>query len=46
MTWKEFKVAVEAQGVKDDEQIFYIDTGNFPESVHVDRDPEDGVKIT
>jgi len=40
MTWKQFKAAIEASGVKDDDQIFYIDTGNYPASdslsVHVE----------
>lgn len=29
MTWKEFKEAVEAQGVTDDDKVEYIDT--YPE---------------
>jgi hypothetical protein len=28
MTWKEFKAAVEAEGVKDDDKIAYIDVGD------------------
>ena len=40
MTWKELKEAVEATGVKDSDLIFFIDSGNFPESVEVFVDPE------
>ena len=29
MTWKQFKEFVESRGVKDDDEIFYIDT--YPE---------------
>lgn len=37
MTWKEFKEAVETQGVKDDDEISYLDT--YPErGVHVGWD--------
>jgi len=47
MTWKEFKEQVEAQGVKDEDEIFYIDTGNYPERLSVST-PNDGhgVEIT
>jgi len=47
MTWKEFKEAVEAAGVKDSDPIFFIDTGNFPESVSVSIDEENrNVQVT
>lgn len=47
MTWKEFKEAVEAQGVKDDTEISYIDVQG--EAVHVLTGEQDGqqqVQIT
>ena len=30
MTWKEFKAAVERAGVKDDEELWYIDFSGDP----------------
>ena len=30
MTWKEFKEAVEKEGVQDDDTIFRIETGSYP----------------
>lgn len=33
MTWKEFKDQVEAAGVLDTDEIFYIDTGNYPSCI-------------
>ena len=31
MNWKEFKEFVEQNGIKDVDEIFYIDTGNYPD---------------
>lgn len=30
MTWKEFKEAIEKEGVSDDDTIFRIETGSYP----------------
>lgn len=35
MTWKEFKTAVEEAGVVDENEVFYIDTGNYPDSLNI-----------
>ena len=40
MTWKEFKDKVEAEGVKDDMEIWYIDT-SFPSEERLVISPED-----
>lgn len=38
MTWKEFKEAVEAQGVKDEDEIWYIDVSEMhPEDFRIER---------
>ena len=31
MTWKQFKDAVEAAGIKDEDGIFLIETGEWPQ---------------
>ena len=31
MTWQEFKNLVEDDGIKDNDEIFYIDTGDYPD---------------
>lgn len=35
MTWKEFKDALEAAGVKNDSELYYIDTGNNPDEKRI-----------
>jgi hypothetical protein len=43
MTWGEFKAAVEAQGVEDDDELDHIDCSPIDAvSVHVHRDEPDG----
>ncbi len=37
MTWKEFKAAVEACGVKDDDAIDFIDCSNYLPTLTVER---------
>jgi len=37
MKWKEFKETVEKADVKDDDEIWYIDIGNFPSTITVQR---------
>lgn len=32
MTWKEFKAALETEGVRDEDTIFRIETGAYPRS--------------
>lgn len=46
MTWKEFKERAEKLGVKDEDEIFYIDI-HLPEPTYlsVDLSDELGVKI-
>ena len=40
-TWKEFKEAVEAEGVKDDHKLLFIDWDGWGEiSVYIDEDNE------
>lgn len=29
MTWKDFKIILESRGVKDEDEINYIDVGNY-----------------
>lgn len=41
MTWKELKEKVESLGVKDDDEIWFIDIGDFGD-LHVERHREDG----
>jgi Holliday junction resolvase RusA-like endonuclease len=31
MTWKEFKDICKKKGVSNDDELFYIDTGNYPD---------------
>lgn len=38
MTWAEFKQAVERQGVKDDTEVDYIDTGSGEVAVSFDHE--------
>ena len=45
MTWREFKEAVEEQGVTDETEIRYIDTGSFL-PLTVDFDTEGEAMIT
>ncbi len=41
MTWKEFKAAVEAQGLGDDTEVRWIDVGSGSDiTVEVDEDGE------
>jgi len=48
LTWKEFvelvNAALERQGLSQDAEIFYIDTGNFPtrKRIEVGEDYEEG----
>lgn len=44
MTWKEFKDAVESQGVKDADEIGYIDT--YPDAGVAVEFRNDGIKDT
>ena len=44
MTWKEFKAKVESLGVKDDDNIWYIDIG-FDDDFQVKVDPVSGWAI-
>jgi hypothetical protein len=51
MTWQEFKEAIEAAGVKDDDEIWYIDV-SFPTKedfeagqIHVGRDEKMGITV-
>jgi hypothetical protein len=51
LTWGEFKKQVEAQGIRDDDVISYIDTygsgcWDVLEKVHAWKNPEFGVEIT
>lgn len=39
MTWKEFKAKLESEGVRDEDEIRYIDTGNYPYDVTVEISP-------
>jgi len=46
MTWKEFKERVEAQGVRDDDRIDYIDVAaDVSDYVDVVRDDQTGCAI-
>jgi len=36
MTWKEFKELAEVAGIRDEDKIFYIDTGNYPDVKRLD----------
>ena len=45
MKWNEFKKKVEESEIKNDDEIFYIDTGNYPNTLTVSKS-EDGVVIT
>ena len=40
MTWKEFKDLCEKKGIRDDDELFYIDTGNYPDeerlNIHIE----------
>ena len=49
MNWKQFKDAVESQGVTDDMKIWYIDIDYWIETNELDvdiSDPKGGVMIT
>lgn len=45
-TWKQFKEALERAGVKDDDEILYIETGTYPAQEHLSVVvlEEDGVR--
>lgn len=49
MTWKQFKEEVDKQlaekNISEDEEIWYIDIGAFPDTVSVDSD-KTGLAIT
>jgi len=46
MTWQEFKNLVEDSDIKDDDEIFYIDTGNYLNANKLEvRKCKDGVII-
>lgn len=45
MTWKEFKERVEAEGVKDEDELWYIDVVGGEGIMHVE-DSRIGWKIT
>lgn len=44
MTWKEFKEAVEAAGVSDNDKIWYIDV-SYPDHIFVDIGDESGFTV-
>lgn len=46
LTWGEFKRQVEAVGVKDDDEIEYIDVASYPTRVHASRfsEVDDGIR--
>lgn len=46
MTWKEFKDAVEAQGVKDEDGIEFIDWSGWAEQLRVERSKNGRVSVT
>lgn len=46
MTWKEFKEKIETNGIKDEDEIFYIDTGNYPNAEKLNiGESNEGVEI-
>ncbi len=46
MTWGEFKDLVEDDGIKDSDEICYIDTGNNPTRNRIEaRKSKDGVIV-
>jgi hypothetical protein len=48
MTWGEFKKLAEKAGITDDMEIFYIDTGNYPEEKYISfypADEKEGISI-
>lgn len=47
MTWGEFKAAVEALGVTDDDQIWYIDVASdMLPAVEIERHSDLGIALT
>lgn len=45
MTWKEFKESVEAQGITNEMEIWYIDI-SFPQKINVGQDQDCGFCIS
>jgi len=45
MTWGEFKAAVEKQGVKDTDELFYVDLDTFYPTIKVVRGVDNSVQI-
>jgi hypothetical protein len=47
MTWKEFKERVEEAGIKDNDKLFYIDTGNYPdiEDLGINTNKDEGFSV-